>query len=106
MGVGPAMGRGFTAEEETRTRRRDRPQPRRVAAPVGGDARVPIGSTVTINGGQSTIVGVMPPGFAFPSTAELWFPFAVDQAAGPRRALSRRDGTDQAGVTHERAESG
>ena len=101
MGVGPAMGRGFTAEEET-PGRDGVIVPGRVAAPGFGDARA-IGSTVTINGGQSTIVGVMPPGFAFPSTAELWFPFAVDQAkAGRGGHYLGVMGRIKAGVTRTR----
>lgn len=33
-----------------------------------------IGQTVTINGHAHTLIGVMPPGFAFPDRAELWTP--------------------------------
>lgn len=33
-----------------------------------------IGQTVTINGHPHTLVGVMPPGFAFPDRAEMWTP--------------------------------
>src|SRR5688572_6676388 len=37
----------------------------------GGDASV-IGRAVRLNGYQYTIVGVMPPGFAFPGSTDLW----------------------------------
>lgn len=33
-----------------------------------------IGQTVTINGHPHTLIGVMPPGFAFPDRAEMWTP--------------------------------
>jgi putative ABC transport system permease protein len=106
MGVRPAMGRGFTLEEET---------PGRDAVIVlshgawqrrfGADPRV-LGSTVSINGRQSTIVGIMPAGFAFPSTAELWFPFAMDQAKAPRGGhYLGVIGRIKPGVAHERAEA-
>jgi putative ABC transport system permease protein len=106
MGVRPAMGRGFTPEEEV---------PGRDNVIVlshgawqrrfGADPRA-LGSTVSINGSPSTIVGIMPAGFAFPLTAELWFPFAMDQAKATRGGhylgvIARI----KPGVTHERAEA-
>lgn len=39
----------------------------------GGDAAL-IGKTVLLNGRQYTIVGILPRGFQFPATAELWTP--------------------------------
>jgi putative ABC transport system permease protein len=106
MGVHPAMGRGFTREEET---------PGRDGVIVlshgawqrrfGADLRV-LGRTVSMNGGQSTIVGIMPAGFAFPSTAELWFPFAMDTAKAPRGGhYLGVIGRIKPGVAHERAEA-
>jgi putative ABC transport system permease protein len=106
MGIRPAMGRGFTAEEET---------PGRDGVIVlshgawqrrfGADPRT-LGSTVSINGTQSTIVGIMPAGFAFPSTAELWFPFAMDQAKASRGGhYLGVIGRIKPGVAHERAEA-
>jgi len=73
----PIVGRNFTAEEDE------------VGAPdavilshglwqnrFGSDPET-IGQTITINDNQHTIVGVMPPGFSFPSTREeLWLPMA------------------------------
>src|SRR5262249_37327100 len=38
-----------------------------------GDASL-IGRQILINGRNVTVVGVMPPGFAFPRAAELWQP--------------------------------
>ncbi len=77
--VSPALGRGFTAEE-------DGPQGPNVAilsdsywrTRFGGD-RMVIGRTVPMNGVTTTIVGVMPPGFAFPgTTTQVWVPLGID----------------------------
>lgn len=71
LGVHPYLGRTFGADDD-----------RQAAAPVavlgydlwqtrfGGDRGV-IGRPVTLNGKSYTVVGVMPPGFAFPRGAEL-----------------------------------
>ena len=49
-----------------------------------GDSGV-IGRTVRITGTQATIVGVMPDGFAFPRTQELWAPLRIDVTGYDRR---------------------
>lgn len=49
-----------------------------------GDSGV-IGITVRITGTQATIVGVMPDGFAFPRTQELWAPLRIDVSGSERR---------------------
>jgi putative ABC transport system permease protein len=36
-----------------------------------------IGRTVRVNGREATIVGVMPPGFAFPQSSEIWQPLSA-----------------------------
>jgi putative ABC transport system permease protein len=84
LGIAPALGRGFLAEE-------DRPG----APPVtivsdalwrqrlNGNPNV-LGSSISVNGAPATIVGVMPPRFRFPGAADLWFP-----ASDPNDARSR-----------------
>src|SRR6185503_10916796 len=42
----------------------------------GGNADA-IGRTVRVNGRQATIVGIMPPGFAFPQSSEIWQPLSA-----------------------------
>jgi putative ABC transport system permease protein len=76
LGVRPAIGREFEAAD-------DRPG----AAPVsilsqaawqsryGGDPSV-VGRVIRVNGAASTIVGVMPGTFRFPSTTDIWQPLA------------------------------
>jgi predicted permease len=74
LGVTPALGRGFAAEEETPGRDQvvllgDRLWRSRFA----GDPAA-VGRSVTLDGIPHTVVGVMPPGFDFPYDVELWLP--------------------------------
>ncbi len=97
LGVAPAVGRVFTAEE-------DRPDRGRVAVlsnglwrrRFGADPSV-VGRSVEIDDRPYQIVGVMPPGFEFPppvtlqgtapaQRSELWTPLAEDLSAGQRGA--------------------
>ena len=84
LGVSPIRGHVFTESD-------DRPG----AAPVmlisdgmwraqfGGDPRI-IGRTLDVNGVSREIVGVMPPGFRFPSAEiEIWIPLGLDPANPP-----------------------
>ena len=84
MGVKPILGRDFRAEDES---------PK--AAPVAllgyglwqrrfGGAREVLGRTIRVNGQATTVVGVMPPGWRYPETAELWVPLRVDPADARR----------------------
>ena len=43
-----------------------------------GSAQDAIGRTVSLNGTAHTVIGVMPPGFAWPQAAELWVPFVPE----------------------------
>jgi putative ABC transport system permease protein len=79
IGVYPAQGRGFTAEEE---------QPGKDKVVIlshglwrrrfGGDAGI-LNKTISLNGEPYTVIGFMPPGFQFPSKAELWTPLAPNE---------------------------
>src|SRR5262249_8869403 len=72
LGVAPALGRWFSDEEQT---------PGKDGAVIlshglwqrrfGGDRGV-LGRDVQINGRPRTVVGVMPPGFAFPARTDLY----------------------------------
>jgi putative ABC transport system permease protein len=92
----PAFGRDFRLED-------DRPGAEPVVllghsvwtSRYAGDAAV-IGRVIRINGIASTVIGVMPEGFAFPRRAELWQPLAVlpervreDRAARRLQAFGR-----------------
>ena len=85
IGVSPALGRWFTAEED---------QPGRDAVIVlgygiwqrsfGGSPGV-LGSTVVVEGRARTVIGVMPKEFNFPLGAGVWAPLALT----PEQARSR-----------------
>jgi predicted permease len=84
----PIVGRDFRPED-------DRPGAtpviiigHRVWAERFGADTSAIGRTIRVNGAPATIVGVMPPGFMFPSRAEIWQPIAQmpNLAAQPRDA--------------------
>ena len=79
LGVAPLVGRVFTSEDDSPG-----------AAPVvvlsyalwqsrfAGDERV-LGSAIVLDGEQHTVIGVMPPHFAFPSrTSQFWIPLKGD----------------------------
>lgn len=88
LGMQPALGRGFTAEDA-----------RLGAEPVallshdvwqrrfGGDRGI-LGRSVRVNGEPVTVVGVMPEGFQFPERQEIWFPLTLD-AGDTTRAEAR-----------------
>ena len=76
LGVAPVGGRDFTTAD-------DDPGAAVVAilgnglwqARYGGDAGV-VGRSVTVNGRTVTVVGIMPEGFRFPGTVDLWLPLS------------------------------
>jgi predicted permease len=84
LGVQPALGRGFRDGD-------DKP---------GGDAVIILGDTlwrerygaspaivgtaIRVNGSMRTVIGVMPPKFAFPIRESLWMPLVVNPLAEPR----------------------
>ena len=78
LGVQPARGRVFTAEE-------DKPKATNVAIVsegfwqrrYGRDESM-LGKTLTLNDKPYTIVGVMPAGFRFPGEFDIWLPLALD----------------------------
>jgi putative ABC transport system permease protein len=52
----------------------------------GGDPAI-VGRSITVNGAPTTVIGVMPPDFYFPSrAAEFWQPLALNPARAPRGA--------------------
>lgn len=81
LGVRPFLGRDFLPEDE-----------RPGASPVAvlrydlwqrrfGSDPAAVGRSVTINGRPTTVIGVMPPGFSFPSDQALWTPLVPTPAA-------------------------
>jgi putative ABC transport system permease protein len=84
LGVSPQLGRDFTAADNT-------PGGEKVALigygiwqrDFAGSSDV-VGKAVRINGKPSTIIGVMPKGFAFPTNEELWIPLYSEFPPKPR----------------------
>jgi putative ABC transport system permease protein len=84
LGVTPVMGRGFTEDD-------DRPGADGVMLlshdtwqnRFGADPSV-VGRVVRVNARPATIIGVMPEGFAFPQSEEVWVPLARDAASVAR----------------------
>ena len=80
LGLQPALGRGFTPEE-------DKPGGAKVALlghgfwqrQFGGD-REALGETLRLDNESYTVVGVLPPEAAFPEDADVWVPLAGDPA--------------------------
>jgi predicted permease len=77
----PRLGRGFVPDDNS-----DASEPVAVLAyetwqaVFSGDAGV-VGELVRINGRLTRVVGVMPPGYAFPENAELWLPLSPQDLA-------------------------
>jgi putative ABC transport system permease protein len=87
LGTTPALGRPYTADEET-------PGRDNVAVishglwtrQFGGDPAA-VGRTVRLNGRERTVVGVMPRGFAFPAAdTDVWVPLALSPEAREQRS--------------------
>ena len=84
LGVSPALGRDLTAEDNKAGAEK--------AVIIGhglwqrefGGAKDIIGRPLRINGAPATVVGVMPPGFAFPVNEELWVPLYSEFPPRPR----------------------
>jgi putative ABC transport system permease protein len=87
IGVSPAIGRDFTAED-------NKPGSPKTAIlgdkiwhrDFNADPSI-VGQTVTINGKAATIIGVMPAGFEFPFSEELWTPLYNEWPPTPRGEL-------------------
>ena len=104
LGIQPAMGRNFTAEED---------------GPSGGSAVLlsdnlwrsryrsdpgVLGRQITVNTVLRTVVGVMPPRFQFPFNQQLWVPLGLTSGREPRTSRGLLVfGRMKPGVTIERA---
>ena len=106
LGVRPAIGRTFLPEE-------DRPGAPGVVVlshalwlrRFGGDPGV-LGRSLTLNGGDHLVIGVMPPAFKHPQRTELWVPVAVSDALKANRinAVLRPVARLKPGVSPEAAQ--
>ncbi len=84
LGTQPILGRDFTAPD-------DRPGAAKIAV-IGyqlwqrdfGGRKDVVGKNIRVNGKPATIVGVMPPGFAFPVNEQLWLPLYCEYPPSAR----------------------
>jgi putative ABC transport system permease protein len=108
LGVKPILGRLFTAEE-------DRPGAASVALVghelwrrLGADRGI-VGQELDLEGRPTTVIGVLPPGFDKPYSAEVWVPMQVDIASLPltERAATANEfvGRLKDGVSQKAAEA-
>jgi putative ABC transport system permease protein len=76
LGVGPKLGRTFRPDESVAGRNQVIVLSHGLwMRRFGGDPEA-VGRTITTNGRPFTVIGVMPPGFAYPNSRyELWTPF-------------------------------
>jgi predicted permease len=105
LGVAPAVGRGFTPEE-------DSPAGENVAIlsdglwrrRFGADFEV-IGKKITLNGAVHTIVGIMPPGFGYYGPQDVILPMRVDRMSQNEGHNWTVIGRLKQGVTQDQARS-
>jgi predicted permease len=92
LGISPALGRGFIAEEDRPGHEYEVVLSDRMWREHFGANRAILGKAVRLNGYAYTVVGVMPAGFVFPRAeelpssfnfpreAQLWVPLAIPEA--------------------------
>jgi putative ABC transport system permease protein len=105
LGVKAALGRAFVAEE-------DRPGAARVVvlnhrfwqSRFNADPNL-VGQTLTLNGANYTVTGIMPPEFDFPKGVDVWTPLQTNARQSESRAtvFLQAVGRLKPGVTIERA---
>ena len=77
LGVQPALGRAFSADEDQASSDRVVILSDRLwRARFNGDRAI-LGKTITLDGITRTVVGVMPRGFTFPAASQVWTPLAL-----------------------------
>ncbi len=107
LGVQPILGRDLTdADDEPKAAKVMLISERLWKKSFGGDPNI-IGRDIRLDGTPRTVVGVMPPGFRFPSQTDIWVPMAsvfgrnTDRAFRSDQAIARL----KPGVTVQSAQS-
>ncbi len=93
LGLTPAVGRDFAAADNA-------PGAEKTAIighqmwqrDFGGRANI-VGTSVRLNGKSATIIGVMPPAFAFPINEEIWIPLFGEFQPKPRNERNAQGNT-------------
>jgi putative ABC transport system permease protein len=105
LGVRPLIGRGFTGAEEEPGNDRVILLSHGLWQRRFGGARDIVGQVVRVGGEAYTVVGVMPPRFAFPDRGQAWVPLVPEAWMRERanRGLAGAIGRLKPGVTIEQA---
>ena len=80
--VNPVMGRTFLPEEERQGNNRVALLSDKIWRDRFGANPNILGRTITLDGTQYSVVGIMPAGFTFPHEAAIWLPLAVGADPG------------------------
>ena len=84
LGVAPVIGRDFSAADNAPGAEKVTLISHQLWQRDFGGRREVVGKGVRLNGRPATVIGVMPPGFAFPSNEELWIPLFSEFPPRPR----------------------
>jgi predicted permease len=87
LGVRPAMGRAFTADEGQIGRDREVILSHKLWRDAFGEDRNIVGREVEFNGMKYTVIGVMGPQFSVPTFAQAWTPLAMDDHEKSTRGI-------------------
>ncbi len=88
LGVAPSMGRDFTEADNQPGAEKVTLISHKLWTRDFGSSPNIVGTAVRLNGKSATIIGVMPPGFAFPQNEELWIPLFNEFVPRPRNERS------------------
>ncbi len=84
--VEPALGRSFAAGDDTVPSEETTISHALWRSRYGGDPAI-LGKAIRVNDETRTVIGVMPAGFAFPLSQDLWLPLGLDPTSADRRGL-------------------
>jgi predicted permease len=99
LGVEPALGRGFAADDDVPGRGDVAIIGHALSQQLfGGDARA-LGAGIRLDGKPVTIIGVAPQGFEFPDKTEVWTPSAFNKGIFGASAIGRL----KPGLSHAQA---
>lgn len=105
LGVTPALGRAFNADEETSGRDRVVVLSHGFWERRFGASPDIVGHTITLSGLPFTVVGVAPTGFRFDNASDLWAPLRTDTTRGRRADFLSVVARLKPGTTIEQAQA-
>jgi predicted permease len=93
LGVAPLAGRDFSVTDNRAGAEKVAIISYQLWQRDFGGGREVIGKSVRINGKPATVVGIMPPGFAFPVNEQFWLPLYGDYPPTPRNDRNAQGNT-------------